>query len=79
MINYNKLNAFKKLYYGLKARTKIISDKYRFFQMGNQSSVFDSDDCKYRNDLSYRYGWFDLRHESTLAEWDNITDVINGG
>ena len=79
MINYNKLNFLKKAYYGLRARTKVVSDKLRFFQMARQSSIFDDYEGKYRKDISYRYCWFDLGHESTLTEWDNVTDVIHGG
>jgi hypothetical protein len=79
MINYKNLNFLKKFYYGLKARTKIVSEKLKFFQMARQSSIFDSYDYKYRKNISYRYCWFDLVDESTLAEWDNVTDVIHGG
>lgn len=79
MINYKKLNSFKKIYYGLKGRTKSVSDKLRFLQMARSSCIYDEFKANFNKDLSYRYCWLDMGHESTLAEWDNVTDVINGG
>lgn len=62
MINYNKFNFLKKTYYGLKARTKVVSDKLSFFQMARHSSIYNDQDANYKKDLSYRYSWFDLGH-----------------
>ncbi len=62
MINYNKFNSFKKIYYALKARTKRVSDKLRFLQMARSSSIYDELKADFNKDLSYRYCWLDCGH-----------------
>lgn len=41
MINYYKLNPFKRLFYGIQAKTGLINDKIRFMKMRNLNSLID--------------------------------------
>lgn len=41
MINYNKLNPFKRLFYGIAARTRRVNDKFRFTKMRSLNSLID--------------------------------------
>lgn len=62
MINYKNLNPLRRLFYGLKARTKIITDKARFFQMSRVQALYDQQTLQYDRQQSYRFCWFDLQH-----------------
>lgn len=41
MINYYKLNPFKRLFYGIDAKTSRIFDKIRFMKMRGLNSLID--------------------------------------
>jgi len=79
MINYNKLNLFKRLFYGIEARTAHITERIRFIKMRNLNSLIDQQESTYDKSLSYRMKWFDFQHEKCLAQWDLVTDQIFGG
>ncbi len=62
MINYNKLNLFKRLFYGITARANRVNDKIRFTKMRHLESLIDEQSNTYDKDQSYRISWFNVQH-----------------